>query len=89
MPVVDRRSFLMGAGALGAAAMLPKGAFAAADPLPEFTGFPEKLKGTGELRIGSAGGALAEAEHKAFIDYFAEHSGIKVNRAGFTGGRLR
>lgn len=76
---VDRRKFLMGSMALGASAMLPSvPAFAADEPLPEFDGFPERLKGTGQLVYASSGGSLYAAERKAFLDYFEEHSGIKV-----------
>ncbi len=89
--VIDRRSFLAGTAALAGATMLPLGgAFAQADGIPEFSGFPERLKGTGQLRLATAGGALAEAEHKAFIDYFKEHSGIEViETEGFSTAQIK
>jgi putative spermidine/putrescine transport system substrate-binding protein len=89
--VLDRRSFLAGAATLGAASMLPaRMAFAQSSEIPEFTGFPERLKGSGQLRIATAGGALAEAEHKAFIDYFAENSGIEIiETEGFSTAQIK
>jgi putative spermidine/putrescine transport system substrate-binding protein len=89
--MIDRRGFLAGTAALAGATLLPTGgAFAQADGIPEFSGFPERLKGTGQLRLATAGGALAEAEHKAFIDYFKEHSGIEViETEGFSTAQIK
>jgi putative spermidine/putrescine transport system substrate-binding protein len=48
-------------------------------PLPEYKdGIPENLKGSGEVRVQSWGGALQEAQRKAYFEPFQEMSGIKV-----------
>jgi putative spermidine/putrescine transport system substrate-binding protein len=48
-------------------------------PLPEYKdGIPENLKGSGEVRVQSWGGALQEAQRKAYFEPFQELSGIKV-----------
>src|SRR5215212_8978500 len=47
-------------------------------PLPEYDGIPENLKGSGEVRVQSWGGALQEAQRKAYFKPFEEMSGIKV-----------
>jgi len=66
--------------ALGAAASLASWRALAADaPLPTIPPIPEKLKGTGELRIAAYGGTGQDAERKAYYQPFAEMSGIKVH----------
>jgi putative spermidine/putrescine transport system substrate-binding protein len=53
---------------------------AAAGPveLPEITDVPEALKGSGEVRVTSSGGAFAEAERVAYWEPFEQVCGIKV-----------
>jgi putative spermidine/putrescine transport system substrate-binding protein len=46
--------------------------------LPELTSIPEKLKGTGELRIATFGGFMQETQKKAYFEPFEKLSGIKV-----------
>lgn len=92
--VLDRRRFLTASAALGASTLLPGlGAGplrAATGPMPEFDGFPEHLKGSGQLRVATSGGALSEAERIAFMDYFAEHSGIElIETEGFSTAQIR
>jgi putative spermidine/putrescine transport system substrate-binding protein len=47
--------------------------------LPELNSIPEKLKGTGELRIATFGGFMQETQKKAYFEPFEKLSGIKVN----------
>ena len=47
-------------------------------PLPEFDGIPENLKGTGEVRVQSWGGAFQDAQREAYFMPFQELSGITV-----------
>ena len=84
---LTRRRFLAGAAKLGltaTAAMALTRSFAmpafAADEvaLPKITSIPDKLKGTGIVRYCSFGGALQEAQRKAYLKPFEELSGIKV-----------
>jgi putative spermidine/putrescine transport system substrate-binding protein len=88
---LDRRRFIMGAAALGAAGLLPETrAKAAVDALPPITSFPDKWKGKGQVRVASAGGALADAERKAFIEPFRAMSGIEVIEAeGFSTAQIK
>jgi len=83
-----RRQFLRSAGRLalsaGAAAGLGR-VFAnsyalAAEPvnLPEITSIPERLKGTGVVRVSSYGGAFQAAQREAYFKPFERLSGIKV-----------
>jgi putative spermidine/putrescine transport system substrate-binding protein len=51
---------------------------ARADP-PDLKSIPEKLKGTGELRIATFGGFMQESQKKAYFEPFERLSGIKVN----------
>lgn len=85
---LSRRRFIASAGRLGltaaAAASLTRGfavprAFAA-DPvsLPEITEIPERLKGTGTVRVCSYGGALQDAQRTAYFEPFQRLSGIQV-----------
>jgi putative spermidine/putrescine transport system substrate-binding protein len=46
--------------------------------LPEIPPIPEKLKGTGELRIATFGGLMQESQKKAYFEPFEKLSGIKV-----------
>lgn len=45
---------------------------------PEQTSVPDLLKGSGEVRIATWGGALQEAEQKAYFEPFEKLTGIKV-----------
>ena len=47
-------------------------------PLPEIPPIPEKLKGTGEVRIAEYGGSMQDAQRNAYFQPFEEMSGIKV-----------
>lgn len=47
--------------------------------LPDIPAIPEKLKGTGELRIATFGGFMQEVQKKAYFEPFEKMSGIKVN----------
>ena len=83
-----RRRFLRSAGclALGAGAVATFGRmFANADvlaaepaKLPEITSIPERLKGTGVVRVSSYGGAFQAAQREAYFKPFERLSGIKV-----------
>ncbi|MFN8590651.1 MAG: ABC transporter substrate-binding protein [Thermomicrobiales bacterium] len=50
----------------------------ATPPLPEYDGIPDNLKGTGEVRVQSWGGAFQDAQREAYFKPFEELSGIKV-----------
>ena len=77
---LDRRAFL----ALGTAAGLTgmRGARAAAPPaeptLAEYTSIPEKLKGSGDLRIAGYGGTAQDAQRKAYYEPYGRLSGVNV-----------
>lgn len=83
-----RRQLITGATrfGLGAAAMAAltrslafTPAFAADTPaLPEVTNVPDNLKGSGEVRVCSWGGALQDAQRKAYFQPFEQLCGIKV-----------
>jgi len=47
--------------------------------LPEVPPIPEKLQGSGELRIATFGGFMQESQKKAYFEPFEKLSGIKVN----------
>jgi putative spermidine/putrescine transport system substrate-binding protein len=47
-------------------------------PLPEYDGIPENLKGSGEVRVQSWGGAFQDAQREAYFLPFQELSGITV-----------
>jgi putative spermidine/putrescine transport system substrate-binding protein len=46
--------------------------------LPEITSVPDALKGSGTVRYCSYGGALQEAQRKAYLQPFTELTGIEV-----------
>ena len=50
----------------------------AAVQLPEITSIPANLKGNGEVRVVSYGGAFQDAQRKAYFEPFQQLSGIKV-----------
>src|SRR5580698_3504517 len=84
----SRRQFIANAARYGltaaAAATLtqpcafPVAALAADVDLPKIDSIPDKLKGSGTVRICSYGGALQDAQRKAYFKPFEELSGIKV-----------
>lgn len=47
-------------------------------PLPEFDEIPENLKGSGEVRVQSWGGAFQDAQREAYFKPFEDLTGIKV-----------
>jgi putative spermidine/putrescine transport system substrate-binding protein len=46
---------------------------------PEQTAIPDILKGSGEVRIATFGGAMQETQQKAYFEPFEKISGIKVH----------
>jgi putative spermidine/putrescine transport system substrate-binding protein len=50
----------------------------AADEMPPYKSVPDKLKGSGTVRVCSYGGALQDAQRKAYFKPFEELTGIKV-----------
>src|SRR5215470_3044164 len=80
---IIRAATRLGLGA-GAAVALdrmigPSLALAADAPvLPEITSIPEKLKGSGTVRVCSYGGAFQDAQRKAYFEPFERLSGVKV-----------
>lgn len=77
--MMDRRSLMLGAAALGSSLMLPAvKARAQTEALPEFGSIPDKLKGSGQVRICNPGGAIGEAERIAMYEPFTRLTGIEV-----------
>jgi putative spermidine/putrescine transport system substrate-binding protein len=86
-----RREFLRSAGrlALGAGTLAsfgellgpPLALAAETAKLPDIAKIPDRLKGKGEVRVCSWGGALQEAQRKAYFEPFQRLSGIKVIEA--------
>ena len=83
----SRRRFIRGAARFGltaaaAAAMTSQfamPALAAPEPeLPAIKDFPDKLKGSGVVRVSSYGGVFQAAQRRAYFKPFEELSGIKV-----------
>lgn len=83
---MTRRGFIANAGKFGLTAamatsitqMFAMPAMAEDVVLPEITSVPEALKGSGELRYCSYGGALQEAQRKAYLEPFQRLTGIKI-----------
>lgn len=76
---IDRRSLLLGAAALGGASMLPTMRARAQSPdMPEFKSVPEKLKGSGLVRVCNPGGAIGDAERVGIYEPFTRLTGIEV-----------
>ncbi|WP_145145207.1 ABC transporter substrate-binding protein [Roseomonas gilardii] len=81
-----RRRFIGRAASFGltaaAASALTQGftpqALAQGVTLPEIRSIPEKLKGSGVVRVCSYGGSLQEAQRRAYFKPFEELSGIRV-----------
>ena len=56
-------------------------ALAAEVKLPEITAIPERLKGSGVVRVCSYGGAFQDGQRRAYFEPFERLSGIKVIEA--------
>jgi putative spermidine/putrescine transport system substrate-binding protein len=86
---MSRRRFIRNAASFGltvaaATAMtrhLAAPAMAQGVTLPEISAVPEKLKGSGVVRVCSYGGALQDAQRRAYFKPFEELTGIKVIEA--------
>jgi putative spermidine/putrescine transport system substrate-binding protein len=79
---LDRRRFMAlatwataGMSALGATRAIAQ---TAPEKMPEITSIPDKLKGTGEVRIAAYGGTGQDAERTAYYQPFEKLSGIKT-----------
>ncbi len=73
-----RRAALgLAASALAAPLVLPIGSRAEA-ALPEIASIPDAFKGTGEVRIATFGGAMQQAQRRAYFEPFERLSGITV-----------
>ena len=87
----SRRQFIANAGRYGLSAAVaaaltqpfafPAAALAADVELPKIDSIPDKIKGSGTVRICSYGGALQDAQRRAYFKPFEELSGIKVIEA--------
>src|SRR4051794_3953238 len=83
---LTRRRFIANAGRFGLTAAaaasitrhLAMPALAAEPEMPAVKDFPEKLKGSGTVRVCSYGGAFQAAQRQAYFKPFEELSGIKV-----------
>ena len=64
---------------IGGALALPFVNTRAKADLPDLNSIPEKLKGTGELRIATFGGLMQQSQKQAYFEPFEKLSGIKVN----------
>jgi putative spermidine/putrescine transport system substrate-binding protein len=86
---MSRRRFIRNAASFGltvaaATAMtrhLAAPAMAQNVVLPEIASVPEKLKGSGVVRVCSYGGALQDAQRRAYFKPFEELTGIRVIEA--------
>lgn len=83
----SRRRFILGAARFGLTAVaaaaltshLAMPAMAApAIEMPPIKDFPDKLKGSGSVRVSSYGGVFQAAQRQAYFKPFEELSGIKV-----------
>jgi putative spermidine/putrescine transport system substrate-binding protein len=83
---LSRRRLIAGAAKLGLTAAAASAltspfampALAAAPALPAIGTIPDKLKGSGEVRVCSFGGAFQAAQRQAYFKPFEQLSGIKV-----------
>jgi putative spermidine/putrescine transport system substrate-binding protein len=83
---VFRRTGKVMAGASAAAMLFQAGipligaqdATPEAPAMPEYTEIPEALKGSGEVRVQSWGGAFQDAQREAYFKPFEELTGIRV-----------
>ncbi len=71
------RRNLLALGAVGATIPFWR-ALAEGISLPDFPPIPEKLKGTGEVRVANYGGTMQEAQRKAYFQPFEAMGGITV-----------
>jgi putative spermidine/putrescine transport system substrate-binding protein len=87
LELMSRRQLLRRGGTLVAGASaasllfkagIPLHASAQAAEMPEYDGIPENLKGSGEVRVQSWGGAFQDAQREAYFQPFQELSGITV-----------
>jgi len=77
---IDRRRVMQLGLGLGAMAAMPGRAWSQAVPsLPEVTSIPEKLKGTGEVRVVGYGGTAQDAQRRAYFEPYERLSGVKVH----------
>jgi putative spermidine/putrescine transport system substrate-binding protein len=72
-----RRRTALGLAAAGLAAPFIRTA-RADTAMPELTAIPDNLKGSGEVRIATFGGAMQDAQMRAYFEPFEKISGIKV-----------
>jgi putative spermidine/putrescine transport system substrate-binding protein len=88
---IDRRNFLLGAAALGGASMLPAmRARAQAANMPEMKSVPDKLKGSGQVRVCNPGGAIGDAERVGIYEPFTKLTGIEVvEQSGSTISKIK
>jgi putative spermidine/putrescine transport system substrate-binding protein len=78
MPKLDRRNVLALGIAAAASPVTAWRALAQDVALPEIPPVPERLTGSGELRIAAYGGTAQDAERKAYFEPFEKLTGIKV-----------
>lgn len=88
---IDRRHFLLGAAALGGMSMLPTMRARAQSPdMPEMTNVPDRLKGTGQVRVCNPGGAIGDAERVGIYEPFTKLTGIEVvEQSGSTISKIK
>jgi putative spermidine/putrescine transport system substrate-binding protein len=88
---IDRRHFLLGAAALGGMSMLPTMRARAQSPaMPEMTSVPERLKGSGQVRVCNPGGAIGDAERVGIYEPFTKLTGIEViEQSGSTVSKIK
>jgi len=85
-PMVSRRRVM---AAAAAACAVPSMLRADAD-LPAITSVPDRLKGTGSLRVATAGGTLSAAMRRAIFEPFERLSGIRIDDTeGFSPAQLK
>lgn len=85
----SRRRFIAAAGRFGLTAAAASALTAGLEmpqahaqvSLPDITSIPDTLKGSGVVRVCSYGGALQDAQRKAYFKPFQELSGIQVIEA--------
>jgi putative spermidine/putrescine transport system substrate-binding protein len=77
---LDRRAFLALGTAAGVAGLADLGSAHAQDAvkLAEYTSIPDKLKGSGDLRIAGYGGTAQDAQRKAYYEPYGRLSGVNV-----------
>ncbi len=73
---IHRRRFM--AEAMAAGLTLGEARGQTLNLLPDVPTIPNRLKGSGQLRVANSGGALAEAERKAVYEPFQNLTGIEI-----------